>query len=81
MGATLSKLWGSLKAALTGGGAADKGRHDAKAQTSSDHERDVENNLPKSNTPAKPPTPLPDMGSVKKYEITEVRFSKVCEEG
>jgi len=75
MGATLSKLWGSLRAALTGGGggAAGKDDHNGNATAPNGHARDLESALPTSNTPAKPPTPIPDMGSVKKYEITEVR--------
>ena len=69
MGATLSKLWGSFKAAFLGGG----GR--SHNNTANGQPKDTENGLPTSNTPAKPPTPLPDMGGVKKYEITEVCWS------
>lgn len=70
MGATLSKLWGSFKSAFTGGGAPAKSNHN----DNKDQAKDVEDRLPKTNTPAKPPTPLPDMGGIQKYEITEVRF-------
>jgi hypothetical protein len=57
---------------LTGGGATGNDNRNGFTSASNGHERDLENNLPKSNTPAKPPTPMPEMGSVKKYEITEV---------
>jgi hypothetical protein len=70
MGATLSKLWGSLRATLSGG-AAGKGHYND-SPTYNSHARDIDRNLPAPNTSTKPPTPMPDMGSVKKYEITEV---------
>lgn len=71
MGAALSKLWGAFRTAVTGGGAT--GKRDT--NHSDGITKDVENGLPTSNTPAKPPTPMPSMGGIKKYEITEVRLS------
>lgn len=63
MGAPLSKLWGSLRSAWAGGG-----RPRARPNTN----RDVEYGLSTTNTPVKPPTSLPAMGAITKYEITEV---------
>jgi hypothetical protein len=70
MGATLSKLWGAFRTAWAGGGSA--GRTDYTPYHSNGAPRDVEEGLPTTNTPAKPPTPLPDMGGIQKWVIEEV---------
>jgi hypothetical protein len=70
MGAALSKLWGAFLRAWTGGG--------APTNNHAQNNKDLEDGLPTANTPAKPPTPLPDMTGIKKYEITEVCPSAAC---
>ncbi|KAF2020371.1 SGL-domain-containing protein [Aaosphaeria arxii CBS 175.79] len=75
MGATLSKLWGAVRTALTGG-------TNSSSSTSNDNTgnqpKDVENGLSTTDTPAKPPTPLPNMSGIKKYEITEPWIRDNC---
>lgn len=74
MGAMLSKLWGALKGRKGGV------KNDSTGAKGQRKAVDLENGLPTTNTPAKPPTPMPSMG-IKKYEITEVcepLFLDVC---
>jgi hypothetical protein len=68
MGATLSKLWASLRSAFAGGAPAAKSGQQHPHQTTTTAIKDVESG---TNTP---PTTTTDstMPEVKKYEITEV---------
>jgi hypothetical protein len=65
MGATLSKLWASLRSALSG--SAPAGNHTQQQNTTA-AAKDIESG---TYTPAK--TISATMPEVKKYEITEVR--------
>lgn len=67
MGATLSKLWSSLRSAFAGGAGAGKtaGTH----QHANGLPKDIESG---TQTPARAVEPQSTMAAVKKYEITEV---------
>lgn len=67
MGATLSKLWASIRGALNGGAGARKNDH-GQLRNSNTAVKDVESG---THSPAR--TADVAMPEVKKYEITEVR--------
>jgi hypothetical protein len=70
MGATLSKLWASIKGALTGGAPAGKnGQHYHHHQNTNTTTKDVESG---SHSPTT--TSDATMPEIKKWEIIEVRF-------
>lgn len=70
MGATLSKLWASIRSAFSDGGGAGKSNHHANGHANSAAVKDVESG---THSPART-TDNTDvkMTEVKKYEITEV---------
>lgn len=77
MGATLSKLWSSIRDVWTGGAAA--GKTSTHQQTANGHTaKDIESGTP---TPPKTTEPAPSMSGVKKYEITEPWLKLNCSLG
>jgi hypothetical protein len=72
MGATLSKLWASLRSALVGG--APTGKNSQQHQNTNTTVKDVESG---TNTPSARTTDAA-MPEVKKYEITEVRMKSAA---
>lgn len=66
MGATLSKLWASLRDAWTGGAATAK---NTQHQPANGQPKDLESG---TQTPAPTTGSSANMSEVKKYEITEV---------
>ena len=69
MGATLSKLWGSLRAAIAGGGGPEKSNA---VNGNTNKNVDLERGIATTDSTPSQTTAQPIMGEIKKYEITEV---------
>ncbi|KAF1842250.1 SGL-domain-containing protein [Cucurbitaria berberidis CBS 394.84] len=76
MGATLSKLWSTIRNAWTGG--ATTGKNTQQHQQVKDQTKDIESGI---NTPTQATEPVVNMSGVKKYEITEPWLKLNCSLG
>lgn len=78
MGATLSKLWGSLRAAIAGNGGPEKSNA---VNGNTNKDVDVERGIASESSTPNQTTTQPTMGEIKKYEITEPWLRLKCSLG